>query len=205
MMHCCILSKLNKVKLPKKRISPVLLEAPHTSTHIPLRIRKHMCISDAGIEQGRDRGVNRALMTRTRDDIYKVLSFNLARAVCDANRSPDDYSADGFVKEHTCDDNQIWVDRKSPPHIVEEIRRRHLIPYFDAIKKELKNKKIRAMFCMHTMEAIKPSTSNYGKASAFFGGDDLRPLFTILNNGDQSGNPQNELFPQQGMFFFKTY
>jgi N-formylglutamate amidohydrolase len=107
------------------------------------------------------------------------------RAHLDFNRVPDDFSKDGVVKTHTSQGKQIYRSETGlPREVAREIISKYYLPYRVKFLQYLIEPEItQAIFC-HTMPGIGTSHSqahDLGKP---------RPLFALLNYGDEDGNSE---------------
>ncbi len=107
------------------------------------------------------------------------------RAHLDFNRSPDDISRDGAIKTHTSQGTQIYKSEKGlPPEMAREIIKKYYLSYRVKFLQFLINPDITQAIFGHTMPGIGTSNSQAGDSGQ------IRPLFALLNFGDDDGKTE---------------
>lgn len=132
---------------------PLLISVPHAGRLIPGFLKNRCLLSEAQISADGDEGsweIYRAL----RGEVAAFYSTDIARAVVDLNRAPDDIRLDGVVKTHTCWDEPIWT-RPLTATDINSLLEQHYFPYHGALSHADHAGAVLAVDC-HTMAAIGP-------------------------------------------------
>jgi len=104
------------------------------------------------------------------------------RAHLDFNRVPDDFSRDGAIKTHTSQGSQIYkTDKGLPREVAREVIQKYYLPYRVKFLQLLIDPDITHAIFGHTMPGFGTSNSQANDLGA------PRPLFAILNFGDDDG------------------
>lgn len=149
---------------------PCLLSVPHGGTWIPPEVRDLMILTERDILEDGDpftpelydlRAVSRVVM-------------EVARAVVDVNRSPDDLppeNPDGVIKSETAFGKRVYKEFPSG-ELVEELLRRYYFPYHEKIREELKREEVLIAFDCHSMAPTAPKIApDRGRRPSFCLGD----------------------------------
>ena len=80
---------------------PLLISLPHAGELIPPEVEAICVLSEQEILRDGDEGAAE-IYTPLRDHVKAFVKTDVARAVVDLNRAPDDRRRDGVVKTHTC-------------------------------------------------------------------------------------------------------
>ncbi len=105
---------------------PLLLSVPHAGLRVPDEVRGYCRLSADEIREDGDEGA--AEIYALADHVQRFETTDIARAIVDLNRAPDDRRADGVVKTHTC--WQVPVYEPTPPEtLFADLLERHYHPY----------------------------------------------------------------------------
>ena len=85
---------------------PLLISVPHAGLTVPPEVADRCRLARDEIVADGDEGA--AEIYSFRDAVARFVTTDVARAVVDQNRGPDDVRKDGVVKTHTCWDVPIW-------------------------------------------------------------------------------------------------
>jgi N-formylglutamate amidohydrolase len=130
---------------------PLLLSVPHAGLRIPREVADACLLSDQDIIDDGDVGA--AEIYDLQDEVACYVAADIARAVVDPNRAPDDRRADGVIKTHTC--WNVPVYRKPlPGALINDLLERYYYPYHARLS-ELASGALLGVDC-HTMAAIAP-------------------------------------------------
>ena len=134
---------------------PLLLALPHAGTLIPPEVRAHCALCPEDIVRDSDEGAA-AVYRPLADQAAAFVETDIARAVVDLNRAPDDFSRDGVIKTHTCWDVPVY--RIQPDA---DLRRRLITAYHQPYHHRLSRAAAGAMLGIdcHTMAAAGPPTA----------------------------------------------
>ncbi|MGF7184135.1 formiminoglutamase [Desulfitispora alkaliphila] len=165
---------------------PVLISVPHGGTKVPKEVKGFCKLSIVDILRDGDTWSRELYGLKEQVALY--LDTEVARAVVDLNRHPDDrapINPDGVTKTVTVDGVQVWG---SPTGLNEKVSN-YLIatyhsPYHRALKEMVAGKEAIVALDCHTMLGIGPENSvDQGKA---------RPLVCISNRGGNLGQAKGE-------------
>jgi formiminoglutamase len=151
---------------------PLLVSVPHAGLSIPSEVEDICTLSREYIAADSDEGAA---------EIYyglekwceEFIAADIARAVIDLNRAPDDIGGDGVIKSHTC--WNVPVYSKFPDEsLVATLLECYYLPYHVKLTSGAHNKNIMLGLDCHTMSAIGPPIGpDPGRE---------RPLVCISNN-----------------------
>jgi len=133
---------------------PLLISVPHAGLEIPPEVVDICLLSQNDIMADSDEGAC---------DIYyglekycrTFLSTDIARAIIDLNRPPDDLGGDGVIKSHTC--WNVPVYKKFPDKkLISILLESYYFPYHKRLKTVSSDHSVRLGVDCHTMSAVGP-------------------------------------------------
>lgn len=145
---------------------PLLLSVPHAGLEVPEIAREYCILTPEEIAADGDVGAREIYALG--DEVARFHTTEVARAIVDLNREPDDRSKDGVVKTHTCWGAPVY-DPFPPEEIIAQLLRKRHAPYHEALSKEAEdaNRYVLAIDC-HTMAAEGPPVGpDEGKARPY--------------------------------------
>lgn len=131
---------------------PLLLSVPHAGLRVPAQVQELCLLSEAQLARDGDEGA--AEIYDLSDEVEACVSADVARAIVDLNRAPDDIRADGVVKTETCFEEPVYrepLDRDT----IEVLLRDHYHPYHRRLS-EACGPPVRLGIDCHTMLAVGP-------------------------------------------------
>lgn len=161
---------------------PILISVPHGGTEVPKEVRTYCRLNTEAILRDGDTWARELYCVA--DKVAYYVDTNVARAIVDMNRDPNDLTADdpdGVVKLVTVEMEQVW---NAPSGLPVSIRK-HLIdayhkPYHQKLDQAASSKRIVLGVDCHTMLAVGPVCG------------ESRPLICISNRGNGSGDAEGE-------------
>jgi len=158
---------------------PCLISVPHGGTGIPPEVSGIILLSEEDILRDGDPFT---------PELYSipaasVVVAEIARAVVDLNRSPEDLppqNPDGVIKSTTCFGKRVYK-RLPTGRLLKLLLRRYYFPYHRRIKAELRRKEVLIAFDCHSMSPYPPPIA----------GDSLRrPAICLGNNHGKACPPE---------------
>ncbi len=139
---------------------PFLISVPHAGRKIPEETVDICMLSDAEIINDSDEGADEIYNIRQYSEYF--LTTDIARAIIDLNRAPDDIRTDGVIKTHTCTMTPIY--RSYPDNdTISMLMDRYYYPYHRRLTELAGLKPVLGIDC-HTMFANgPPSAKDEGK------------------------------------------
>ncbi len=130
---------------------PFLISVPHAGLQVPPEVKEICLLEEEDIVKDGDEGA--AEIYAIRANVRAFVATEIARAVVDQNRAPDDFRADGVVKTHTCWNIPIYSRRLEDAEVA-----RLLQTYYDPYHSELSERAKDAVLGIdcHTMAAVGP-------------------------------------------------
>ena len=86
---------------------PVFISIPHGSLHIPEEVKNFFILSKEDVLKDSDEQTEE-IYSCLKKHVLGHASADVARAVVDLNRAPDDIGGDGVIKTKTCYDMQVY-------------------------------------------------------------------------------------------------
>jgi formiminoglutamase len=132
---------------------PLLLSVPHAGLRIPDEVADICLLDRDEIVADGDEGAAEIYFP-LRGCVMEFVTTDIARAIIDQNRAPDDFRKDGVIKTHTCWDIPVYC---RPPG--ESIRSTLLDRYYRPYHRKLfarSRPPMRAGIDCHTMAPIGP-------------------------------------------------
>jgi formiminoglutamase len=131
---------------------PLLLSVPHAGLRVPPEAEPYCILTPQQIAEDGDQGA--AEIYALQSEVVAYQTTDVARAIVDLNRSPDDRRPDGVVKTHTC--WNVPVYREFPPEeVVDALLERYYWPYQQGLSGLVSRETILGLDC-HTMLAKGP-------------------------------------------------
>lgn len=166
---------------------PLLLSIPHGSRHIPSELTERMAVRAHDVFEDGDPFTD--LIYDLTPHVQRVISANVARAVVDLNRSPDDLppsNPDGVIKSQTCLGVPVWSQEGwRDQELVRHLLADYHTPYHLSLQRAATAPGLRLGVDCHSMAAHPPPISP---------AKDPRPTFCISNaNGQTCDNSLLEL------------
>ena len=132
---------------------PILISIPHAGLSIPPEVRDLCILTPEQIRADGDEGA--AEIYNIRNHVAEFVTTDIARAVVDLNRAPDDRRTDGVVKTHTCWNIPIYREPLSDIFI-QTLLEKYYHPYHKQLTKIAIQSQIKLGFDCHTMAAVGP-------------------------------------------------
>ncbi len=131
---------------------PIGISIPHAGLEVPAEVRNRCRLAENDIRDDGDGGAAE-IYGSFKKHVAEFMTTNIARAVIDLNRSPDDFRKDGVVKTHTCWDVPVY--RTYPdPETISTLLKKYYHPYHAALT-GFSGKAAVGIDC-HTMAAFGP-------------------------------------------------
>lgn len=155
---------------------PLLLSVPHAGVHVPEEVSSFCILSEQEVIEDGDEGA--AEIYSLADEVDRFVTTDIARAILDMNRAPDDRRKDGVVKTHTCWDVPVYNEFPPEP-IIQTLLDRFYRPFHSRLTDAAQDV-LLGIDC-HTMAAKAPPIGpNPGEE---------RPAL-CLSNGDGTCPPE---------------
>ena len=136
---------------------PLLVSVPHAGIRVPPEVADICLLSANDILADSDEGAG---------DIYhglekhcqEFITTEIARAVIDLNRAPDDIGGDGVIKSHTCWNVPVYKNFPDA-NLIRGLLDRYYFPYHEKLAAGPTHRGIRLGIDCHTMSAVGPPVS----------------------------------------------
>jgi N-formylglutamate amidohydrolase len=132
---------------------PLLLSVPHAGLRIPHEVADLCVLQEAETIADGDEGAGEIYFP-LRDTVSGFVTTDIARAIVDQNRAPDDFRKDGVIKTHTCWDVPVYRE-SLPGDVAQRLIERYHRPYHARVRKLAKAGVILGVDG-HTMAAVGP-------------------------------------------------
>ena len=160
---------------------PLLVSVPHGGYTVPGALGPRVSLSFPDIFPDSDP------CTRTlfdlQDDVACYHESDIARAIIDLNRSPDDLppqNPDGVIKSHTILGAAVYHPGQQPsPSLIRELLQRYYFPYHRKIGADATRSDLLCGLDCHTMLEFEPGTLPADETE--------RPFICLSNLGDENG------------------
>jgi N-formylglutamate deformylase len=160
---------------------PLLVSVPHGGYTVPGALRPRVSLSFPDIFPDSDP------CTRTifglQDDVACYHESDIARAIIDLNRSPDDLppqNPDGVIKSHTILGAAVYHPGQHPcPSLIKELLQRYYFPYHRKLREDATRSDLLCGLDCHTMLEFEPGTLPTEETE--------RPFICLSNLGDENG------------------
>lgn len=160
---------------------PLLISVPHGGYTIPHELLDRTNLTFEDIFPDSDPCSQRIYSFQ--DEVLYFHQSDIARAVVDLNRAPDDLppqNPDGVIKSHTILNTKVYHEGYQPgPSLRRELLKKYFYPYHLDIRKNSNDPSLLCGLDCHTMLQFPP------KISA--GDPHERPFICLSNNGDVNG------------------
>jgi formiminoglutamase len=133
-------------------ILPVLVSLPHGGLRVPPEVEDLCILSAEQIARDGDEGASEIYAFP--DRVAAHVAADVARAIVDPNRAPDDFGRDGVVKTHTCWDEPVYREQPSP-QTRRALLERYWRPYHAELSLRAREGVVLGVDC-HTMAATAP-------------------------------------------------
>ena len=134
---------------------PFLISVPHGGLNIPEEIKTQCQLNKRQIITDSDQYANEIYAFK--EEVEYFISTDVARAIVDLNRKPDDFSRDGVIKTHTCYLEKVYHDYPAPDQI-DMLLKTYYWPYHKELTELALKRPLIGLDC-HTMAAISPPVS----------------------------------------------
>ena len=155
---------------------PFLISIPHGGTTIPKELESKVCLSPHKLLADGDPYTGEIFDMGI--EVVSQLQFDVARALIDVNRAPDDLpsrNSDGVLKTVSIFNNPVYHNGQVPEDSeIYFLLAKYYEPYHAAIREALTNPSILFAFDCHSMESIGPPVARDAGSK--------RPLFCLGNN-----------------------
>jgi N-formylglutamate deformylase len=131
---------------------PIAISVPHAGLQIPDEAARYCQLTSAQITKDGDEFA--AEIFDFRPEVSEYITTEVARAIVDLNRAPNDRRPDGVVKTHTIWNEPIYSE-PIPDEIIDQLLANHYHPYHRRLSKFSKCDLMFAVDC-HTMAAEAP-------------------------------------------------
>ena len=150
---------------------PFFISIPHGSLDVPDEIKDIWMLAPDDLLKDSDEGAIE-IYSELKDEVVASLFADVARAVVDLNRAPDDLGGDGVIKSETC--YQVPVYRKFPDdRQVSSLLDKYYFPYHEKLSSAVGIHGVKLGLDCHTMlETGPPVGPDSGKK---------RPLICLSN------------------------
>ena len=133
---------------------PLLISVPHAGLTVPPEVQPHLALTPADILKASDE--HAAQIYDVRSHVAAFVDTDIACAVVDLNRSPDDRRPDGVIKTHTCY-NVLVYREPLPTDLADTLLARYYHPYHRHLTQLASGARL-GIDC-HTMAAVGPPIS----------------------------------------------
>jgi formiminoglutamase len=131
---------------------PFLISVPHGGLWIPPEVEDLCILTPEQVAKDGDEGATEIYAIG--DQVAAHVAAEVARAIVDPNRAPNDFSKDGVIKTHTCWNEPIY-HRDLPPGTRRTLLERYWRPYHAELSRHAGPELILGVDC-HTMAAQAP-------------------------------------------------
>jgi len=161
----------------------VLIELPHGGNLIPSEVCPYIDKSFTADDMRRDADEFSDEIFYKLDVPHQMVRSDFWRAFIDVNRSIDNRGSDGVVKTNTSQGIQIYKSEDGlPPDIADLVIEKHVRPYRERFLAVLGQPEITQLIMCHTMPGMGTQNSLAEDPGTY------RPLFSLINEGDEHGN-----------------
>jgi len=149
---------------------PCLISIPHGGVNVPPEVKGLFLLTQEDILRDGDPFTG---------ELYdlpaaSVIRMDIARAVVDVNRAPDDlppHNPDGVVKSHTCYGKKVYREPLTG-ELIRLLLEKFYIPYHNRIREALEGNNVLLAFDCHSMAPYPPpGAGNRSRRPAFCLGD----------------------------------
>ena len=159
---------------------PFLISIPHGGTDIPEELKSRIALSPQELLADGDPYTGD--IYNMGDHVVAQLKCDVARALVDVNRAPDDLppgNPDGVLKAVSIFNNPVYQNGEAPGKAeINLLLSKYYTPYHVAIQEALSKPGIFFAFDCHSMETVGPSVARDAGSK--------RPLFCLGNNNGKA-------------------
>ena len=134
-------------------VLPLLLSVPHAGTEVPPEAEPYCILTPAQIAADGDESA--AEIYALADHVETHMTTDVARAIVDLNRAPDDFRPDGVIKTHTCWQESVYSSFP-PAEVVQGLLDRYWQPYHRQLQEHSASGRHLLGVDGHTMAAVGP-------------------------------------------------
>ncbi len=160
---------------------PLLISVPHAGELVPPEVEALCLLTHEEIIADGDEGADKIYDFPAEVGLY--LTTEIARAIIDLNRAPDDFRADGVIKTHTCWNNKVYSTFPDAD-LQKLLLAKYYYPYHQRLQDFTDSEVILGVDC-HTMAEFGPPIGP--------GAGQKRPMICISNGGSNCPEPWFEL------------
>ena len=131
---------------------PLLLSVPHAGLNVPPEVETLCLLSELQLARDGDEGATE--IYDVSGEVAAYVTTDVARAIVDLNRAPNDMRPDGVVKTETCFAEAVYREPLDPATI-DLLLRNHYHPYHRRLS-DMARSPIRLGIDCHTMLAVGP-------------------------------------------------
>lgn len=140
-------------RAPRGAVLPLLISVPHAGLRVPPEAEPYAATSPDEILADGDGGAGAIYDIDTHARAF--VTTDIARAIVDMNRAPDDVRKDGVVKTHTCWDVPVYRE-PLPTSVAARLIDRYHRPYHERLRALATDARVLAGVDCHTMAAVAP-------------------------------------------------
>ncbi len=163
---------------------PLLISVPHGGYSVPLDIVHRIALDFSDIFRDSD-PCTRSIYS-FRDEVCYYHDSDIARAIIDLNRAPDDLppeNPDGVVKSHTVMETPVYRQGHRPDsRLIRDLLERYYYPYHQQIAEDMADPALVCGLDCHSMLEYPPGTD---------AGENERPFICLSNCGDENGSGED--------------
>ncbi|VEN73807.1 conserved hypothetical protein [Candidatus Desulfarcum epimagneticum] len=134
---------------------PVLISVPHAGLEVPPEMKNICQLSEKEIIEDGDEGAA-DIYYPLEKEVKAFVKTDIARAIVDMNRTPEDFSKDGVIKTHTCHNIPIY-QKPLAIETANDLIENYYQPYHRALSS--KTRDVRVGLDCHTMAELGPSVA----------------------------------------------
>ena len=155
---------------------PLLVSVPHAGQQIPQEVQDICILTSEQINEDSDWGAE-DIYYGLEKSVEAFIASDIARAIVDLNRAPDDFRKDGIIKTHTCYDVPVY--RKAPSQkLIDKLLAKYYHPYHQKLESWAESQNIKVGIDCHTMAVVGPPIGPDAGA--------VRPLVCLSNSDGTS-------------------
>lgn len=133
---------------------PLLISIPHGGLTVPREVADICILTEHDILADSDEGAGE-IYNALENHCQSFIASDIARALIDLNRAPDDIGGDGVIKSHTC--WNVPVYKKFPDQkLIAALLETHYFPYHKKLSAGGSSRSIKLGIDCHTMSEVGP-------------------------------------------------
>jgi N-formylglutamate deformylase len=133
---------------------PLLVSVPHAGERVPPEVKDICILSREDILADGDEGA-REIYSVLKDLCETFITTDIARALIDLNRAPDDIGGDGVIKSHTSWNVPVYSSFPDKA-LVQTLLNRYYLPYHKKLSTNGAKQRIKLGIDCHTMSVVGP-------------------------------------------------